>query len=228
MKFECGDLERALAVPELMMEARAHMKECAACRREYRLWLEISEHASALHQEWDSATLWPRIRQALAAEPRPRPAWWADWRTWACAAAILLASLLLIGPRWERPPVTRSANRPPAVAVRVSDAGARTQPATDHEFLTEEALREAEKNEAAYLDSIAKLRALAEPRLTNPDSARAVNDHEKILLLDSAISDVRGTLDGNRFNAQLQTELASLYREKRQTLEDVLAHDRTN
>ena len=42
MKFECGDLERALAVPELMQEAREHLKNCPACRNELRLWNEIA------------------------------------------------------------------------------------------------------------------------------------------------------------------------------------------
>jgi len=30
MKFECGDLERALAVSDLMPQAREHLKTCDA------------------------------------------------------------------------------------------------------------------------------------------------------------------------------------------------------
>jgi len=70
MKFECGDLERALAVPELMAEAREHLKTCASCRNEYRLWSDISSAARELHEEWDSPALWPNIRQALEAGAR--------------------------------------------------------------------------------------------------------------------------------------------------------------
>src|SRR5271170_925557 len=73
MKFECGDLERALAVPELMAEAREHLKECAACRREYRLWTEISSVAKELHEEWESPDLWPNIRQTLEAQQAGTP-----------------------------------------------------------------------------------------------------------------------------------------------------------
>ncbi len=80
MKFECGDLERALAVPELMQEARDHLKNCPACRSELRLWNEISSAAGALHEDWASPELWPRIKSAIAAEPRPRPVWWSDWK----------------------------------------------------------------------------------------------------------------------------------------------------
>ena len=46
MKFECGDLERALANSDLFPEAREHLKTCAVCRREYRLWNEISERSA--------------------------------------------------------------------------------------------------------------------------------------------------------------------------------------
>ncbi len=65
MKFECGDLERVLAVSERalsesMPEAREHLRQCAACRREYRLWNEISTVGRELHAEWDSPELWPR------------------------------------------------------------------------------------------------------------------------------------------------------------------------
>ncbi len=70
MKFECGDLERAFAVPELMQEAREHLKQCAACRQEHRVWNEISTVAKELHEEWDTPELWSGIRQKLAAEPR--------------------------------------------------------------------------------------------------------------------------------------------------------------
>src|SRR5690242_17356146 len=91
MKFECGDLERALAVSELMPEAREHLKHCAACRREYRLWNEISSAAKQLHEEWDSPDLWQKIQRALEAEPKPnpKPVWWKELKVWAAAAAVL-------------------------------------------------------------------------------------------------------------------------------------------
>ena len=96
MKFECGDLERALAVSELMPEAREHLKHCAACRREYRLWNEISASAKDLHEEWESPELWPNIRRSLEAEPKPKlkPVWWRESKMWLAAAAVLVGLLL--------------------------------------------------------------------------------------------------------------------------------------
>ncbi len=45
---------------------------------------------------------------------------------------------------------------------------------------------------------------------------------EKLLVLDSEITEVRSTVDHNRFNARLQTELADLYREKQDTLKEIV------
>jgi predicted anti-sigma-YlaC factor YlaD len=207
MKFECGDLDRALAVPELMQEAREHLKVCAACRRELRLWNEISDVAKQLHHEWDSPELWPRIHEKLAAQPRPRPAWWADWKMWAMAASVLIGALLLTWFNWIRPPA---------------------ESPKDRSFLTEQALGDVERNEAAYRQSIEKLYALAEPKLKTASSPLAVAYREKLVLLDSAIGDVRANLQQNRFNTSLQMELAALYREKQQTLEDLVKHDQKN
>ena len=41
-------------------------------------------------------------------------------------------------------------------------------------------------------------------------------------MLDSEISEVRSTVEHNRFNARLQSELAVLYREKQETLKEIL------
>ena len=85
MIFQCGDLERALRTPELMPDARAHAENCQECRYQIYLWTEISRLAPQLHEEWESAQLWPRIRADLAAQPpqkrNPQP-----WR-WVLAVA---------------------------------------------------------------------------------------------------------------------------------------------
>lgn len=205
MKFECGDLERALATPDLMPDALAHAKTCPACRRELRLWNEISRAASQLHEEWDSPGLWPRIREALEAEPRPARHWWRSWYWMAApvaAAAIWLLMLLRPSPSYAPP--------------------------KDRQFLTEQALREVEQNEAAYRKSIDKLSALADPKLEKSASPISASYSEKLVLLDSAIADVTHTLARNRFNAQLRTELAGLYRDKQKTLQEILTSDSKN
>jgi predicted anti-sigma-YlaC factor YlaD len=218
MKFECGDLERALAISDLMPEAREHLKSCATCRREYRLWTEISSSARELHEEWESADLWPKIRQALEAERKPARPWWKESKTWALAAVLAVAVLIPLR-FWHRT-VQPQASPPAQIAAKPAR--------TDQDFLTDQALREVERNEAAYRQSIDKLSRLAQPKLATAASPSVANAREKLLLLDSAIADTRANVASNRFNVHLQTTLADLYREKQQTLQELLARDRKN
>src|SRR5690242_14843686 len=149
MKFECGDLERALAVSDLMPEVREHLKHCAACRREYRLWNEISTVAKELHEDWDSPELWQNIKRMLEAEPtpNPKPVWWKEWKMWVAAAAVLLIAALVALRPWQQ------SERAPATAETAPMA----QLPKDRDFLTEQALQEVERTEAAYRQSIDKL-----------------------------------------------------------------------
>jgi len=215
MKFECGDLERALRTSELMPEAREHLKECSACRREYRLWNEISSVAKELHEEWDTPTLWPNIRKQLEAEPTARAPWWQDWKLWAVAAAVLVAAVL-IGRPWQW------------VKSGAPSTNASLLVSTNQNFLTEETLREVERNEGAYRQSIEKLSRLAQPKIQNTNSPLAACYREKLLMLDAAISDTRSNLEHNRFNVRLQTDLADLYREKQQNLKELLTGAQKN
>jgi hypothetical protein len=218
MKFECGDLERGLANPDLMPEARKHLATCAACRREFRLWMDISAAAKGLREEWDTPGLWPQILGRLEAERKPVVNRWKEWKTWAMAAALLVvagASLLLVRES------TRPANVRETPSLKVGSS-------ENRDFLTEQALREVEKSESAYRKSIERLSRLAEPKLEDSASATAVNAREKLLMLDSAISDTRNNVAFNRFNVSLQKTLAKLYREKQRTLEELLTSDQNN
>lgn len=205
MKFECGDLERAFAVPELMQEAREHLRHCAACRAEYRLWNEISSVSKELHEEWETPQLWPAIKKAIEAEAPKRSSRWSDWKLWTFAACTAAAFAVLI---W----------------INYGPQRAAEQRADNRDFLTEQALQDVERSEQAYRKSIDRLYQLAQPELTNAASARAVNYREELMVLDDAISDVRDNLDRNRFNASLQAQLATLYQQKQHALEELVKH----
>jgi hypothetical protein len=213
MKFECGDLDRAFANPDLMEDAREHLRHCAACRNEYRLWKEISTTARQLHQSWDSPDLWLRIRQGIERE-RPLPKRrWTQWQPWtlAAAAAIVLV-LAVLG--W-----------PPLTSFKAPANRARPAAASERDFLTEQALRNVEKNEAAYRRSIEELSRVAQPRLEGQTvSPLLASYREKLLILDSAIQETRSNVAQNRFNVRLQRELADLYRDKQQTLQEILTN----
>jgi hypothetical protein len=206
MIFECRDLDRALANPDLLAELQQHIRTCEACRNQYHVWTEISNAATHLHQEWESPALWPSILAGVQAH-RPEPKrWYREGKLWtatAAAAAILACALIY----WPHSPAAR---------------------AGDQDFLTEQALKEVEKNEAAYRRSIDELSRLAQPKLESASSPLLLNYREKLLMLDSAILETRASIAQNEFNAHLQSDLADLYREKRQTLEEVLTHVQRN
>lgn len=218
MKFECGDLERALANPDLMPEAREHLRDCATCRNEYRLWNEISATAKQLHYEWDSPDLWAKIERGIEAE-RPAPKRrWMEWKVWAfaaAAAAILVVSAVVL---W---PPASILKRPDVRVASTSDSG--------RDFLTEQALKNVEQSEAAYRRSIDQLSRLAEPKLESAASSPIVACYrEKLLMIDAAIMETRSNVAQNRFNVRLQKDLADLYRDKQQTLREILTGGERN
>jgi hypothetical protein len=125
-------------------------------------------------------------------------------RRWVLAAAAVVALAAVLSRPWE---------------------ARRTEP-TD--FLTEEALRSVQQAEGAYARSIEKLSAVAGPGLEQSPSPLAAAYREKLVLLDSAIADLKANVESNRYNVYLQTQLASLYREKQKTLEEWLQNAKQN
>ena len=206
MTFDCKDLERALAVPELLPDAREHAKVCDACRRELWLWSEMSSVAPGLREEWETPDLWPKIRQTLAAQQKAAKPRGFDRRNWAMLAAVAATLLVAVS----------------VFVVMRSRPAAAPAAQQDSDFLTEQALKEVERAEMAYRASIEKLSRLAQTKLSAADNPETIAGREKLLVLDSEIGEVRSTVDHNRFNARLQTELAALYREKQDTLKEIL------
>jgi hypothetical protein len=199
MIFQCSDLDRALEHPELMPDARAHAAKCPACSEQLHLWAEISRLAPQLHEEWETPGLWNRIRAELGpAVVRRRPA--PVWRWALAAAAVVLVAVLLTRPMRQQ----------------------------SRDFLTEDALQELQQAEAAYARSIEKLSRLAGPALEQSPAPLASAFREKLLLLDSEIAEIQAAAENNRYNAYVQTQLASLYREKQKTLQDWLEYAKRN
>jgi hypothetical protein len=189
-----------------MPDARAHAERCEQCREQLYLWSEISRLAPSLHEEWESPSLWPRIREGLsreglsAAAPRLRrlPVW-----RWSLAAAALVALALALSVPWRAKPQGR-------------------------EFLTEDALHEVQQAESAYARSIEKLSKIAGDGIEQSHSPLADTYREKLVLLDSAIADLKANIENNRYNVYLQSQLASLYREKQKTLQEWLDNAKSN
>ena len=219
MKIECKDLPYVLRheEPELLKALEVHTEVCALCREQFKIWREISLAAGQLRQEWESPGLWPRIHQALAAESqgsKSTRSWSSLMSSWQVPAAVLALILIAISGVWV---LLRNSETAPVTDNRVDQR----QP-----LLTEQALRDIESAEAAYIQSIEKLSAVVEPRVQQASSPLLISYREKLMLIDAAISECRANIERNRFNAHLRQELLSVYREKQDTLQQVLREDK--
>ncbi len=205
--FEDGTLAEWSALEE-------HAASCPLCAEEIRAWKSLSVAAKELREYSDSPSFWPRIERALAEEAvrnahrAGRKSWFSflpsfspAWQT-ALAGAFVLVLTMSSGWIYFHPPVGPVEN--------------------DKSLLRSSALKEVESAETAYEHAIEKLAAEAKPQLESPATALLANYHEKLLVLDSAIGDLRAQARMNPSNAQLRYQLLAMYQEKQHTLEEVL------
>ncbi len=217
MPLTCDDRDRIFADGTLAEWAalEAHALSCANCAEELRAWKSISTAASQLRDYGDSPSLWPRIERALVAESSRQTASsaassWRAWLhtftfSWRPAAAVFSLLLLAMG-AWlyqhgPRNPSTSDAHNP---------------------LLRSRALSEVERTESAYVQAIEKLAEEAKPQLDRPETPLLSSYREKLLVLDSAIDDLRAQAGMNPSNAHLRRQLLAMYQEKQRTLEEVL------
>jgi hypothetical protein len=215
VKAGCRDLEKALRgdSPELFAAFEEHAVSCPACGRELAEWAQLSAAGPAVRKRWASPELWPAIRQRLAEESQRPHAQTSRAGFWARALpGLALASLFVLASTglWV---FRNSRGREPLTS---------SWQTTKDPLLTERAVDEVEAAEKQYLDSIEKLSKLAEPRLASATSPVMLNYREKLALLDSAIADLKSGIAENRFNTHLRRELVAMYREKQQTLQDLM------
>lgn len=192
-----------------------HSATCASCAEELRSWKSLSIAAAELRDYTESPALWPRIQQALsegAVASHERGARWS-WRS-------LLANFSL---SWQ------TATAAALVVVLVISAGLLMRPKPpirQGSLLRSKALMEVESAESAYVRAIDKLAADAKPQLDNPATPLMANYREKLLVLDSAIDDLRAQTGQNPSNAHLRYELLAMYQEKQRTLEEIVEEKR--
>lgn len=218
MKASCRDLEKALsgADPALSAAFEIHARACAVCGPELAEWRLIAETAPSLRRAWDSPELLPKIRQAIAEQsqrvhgedPAPERAP-SRWR-WLPAASIAALFLIATAGLWV---VRNGGGRDPL------SSHWRT---TKDPLLTERAIDDVETAEKAYLASIEKLSLLAEPKLAGASSPILVNYREKLDVLDSAIAELKASIEENRWNTHLRRELLAVYQEKQRTLQSLM------
>lgn len=177
-------------------------------------WTSLSVAAKELQDYSASPELWTRIERALIEEDTrkangaDRKRWFSFLPSisvaWQTALAGALALILTVSVVWKiRQPIVEPISQDPSL-------------------LKSTALKEVESTERAYEKAIDKLAAEAKPQLDDPATPLMANYHEKLLVLDTAIDDLRSQAGLNPSNAQLRHQLLAMYREKQETLKEVL------
>jgi hypothetical protein len=220
MNITCNDRDRIFedGAPAEWAALEAHAAACPACAEELRAWKSLSLAAQELRDYADSPALWPPIANALAEEAKgkdlvsARRSWPKFWPgispVWQTAVAGAFILLMAVSAGWfylqETKPKTTA----------------------DNQLLRSKALTEVERTEFAYVQAIDKLAAEAKPQLENPATPLLASYREKLLVLDSAIDDLRAQAGQNSSNAHLRYELLAMYQEKQRTLEEILEEKR--
>lgn len=215
MNVTCKDCERIFedGTAEEWAALEAHAVACATCAEEIRAWKSLSVAAKELRNYSPNPELWSRIERALAEEDarkarrREGQGWFSflpsislGWQAVLAGAFVLILTASVV--RIIRGPVDHPGKPDP--------------------LLKSAALKEVESAESAYEKAIDKLAAEAKPQLDTPATPLLANYHEKLLVLDSAIADLRAQAGLNPSNAQLRYQLLAMYQEKQRTLEEVL------
>lgn len=221
MNINCKDRDRIFedGTPAEWAALEAHSASCPVCAEELRSWKALSAAAAELRDYSDSRSLWPQIQRALAHESEARNKHGNRWAWlrfgsgvvlgWQVAAAAALVVLLAIASVWM---YTR----------RSGDGTEHPQVVDKAPLLKSPALAEVERTQAAYEQAIDKLAAEAKPQIDRPTTPLQESYREKLLVLDSAIDDLRAQAGLNPSNAHLRQQLLAMYQEKRQTLRDIL------
>ncbi|MFI5097963.1 MAG: hypothetical protein ACHQT6_08340 [Candidatus Acidiferrales bacterium] len=216
MQITCKDRERIFldGSAEEWAGLELHAGSCAKCGGEVRAWKALSVAAEELRDYQESPALWPRIETALAQQSEisvirkswlKRLSFWRSvpmvWQT-AMAGAMVLLLAITAGYLYLQPgPGKGDPNSP---------------------LLKDRTLAEVERSERDYMKAIDKLAAQAKPQLDTPASPLMASYNEKLIMLDSAIDDLRMQAGQNPSNAHLRYQLLAMYQEKKVTLQDVL------
>jgi hypothetical protein len=216
MNINCKDRDRILedGTPAEWAALEAHAANCADCTEELRVWQSLSTAAAELRDYSDSPVLWGSIRRSLETQAEKQRAPW-NWRSlvpglshsWQAATAAAMVLLLMVSAGWLLRPPKKS-------------------PLQSTGLLKSRALAEVESAESAYMRAIDKLATDAKPQLEGSETPLMANYREKLMLLDSAIDDLRAQTGQNPSNAHLRYELLAMYQEKQRTLEEILEERR--
>jgi hypothetical protein len=216
MNITCQDRERIFldGSAEEWAALEQHAATCGECADEMRAWKSLSVAAGELQDCQESPALWTRIESSLREHEQSKAgframlAFWKGMRSgWQTALAGGLALLLAVSGAYV---VTHR---------HTADPGS-------SKLLKNSVLAEVERTEREYMKAIDKLAADAKPQLDSPATPLMASYQEKLVVLDSAIEELKMEAEQNPSNAHLRYQLLAMYQEKQQTLQDVLERKR--
>jgi len=215
MNINCQDRERIYlgGSAEEWTALESHAAGCPECAEEIRAWKALSISAEEMRDYQDDPALWAKIEKSLRQHERRQfdtHGYWesvAFWRAiplrWQMAFASALAVVLTATVIY----VVRQPSSPTVASERL---------------LKNSALAEVERTQREYMKAIDQLAAETKPQLDSPASPLMVNYREKLIVLDSAIGELREEAGRNPSNAHLRYQLLAMYQEKQETLREVL------
>jgi hypothetical protein len=216
MKITCEDRERIFldGSPEEWAALELHAASCASCAEELRAWKSLSLAAEELRDYQESPALWSRIETALVDQTARRE-----------TRKPLMERLSF----WRNVPVSwQAAMAGAAVLVLALTAGyvyvhrGTTGTEVNNRLLRDHALADVERTEREYIKAIDKLASDAKPQLDAQASPLMASYREKLIVLDSAIEELRSQAGQNPSNAHLRYQLLAIYQDKQETLQEIL------
>jgi hypothetical protein len=215
MNLMCNDRERIFldGSPAEWAALEEHAAACPVCAEEIRAWKALSTAAGELRDYRRDLQLWAKIESSLQENETPRGTRQGlseklgfygglnlGWQT--ALAGALVVTLTITGFFLYR-------------ERTVVDIG-------QGRLLRNSALAEVERTERDYTKAIDRLAEDAKPELDSPATPLMASYKEKLIVLDSAIDELRSEAGGNPSNAHLRYQLLAMYQEKQETLQEVL------
>jgi hypothetical protein len=213
----CSDRERIFldGTAEEWARLEQHAVSCPVCAEEIRAWKSLSTAAEELRDYREDLQLWAKIETSLQEQEddRRQAGRRGLWEKLGALGALTLgwqsalAGALVVALAISGVYVFRQRN-----SVDVGQG----------RLLRNSTLAEVERTERDYMKAIDRLAEEAKPELDSPATPLMASYKEKLIVLDSAIDEMRLEAGRNPSNAHVRYELLAMYQEKQETLQEVL------
>jgi hypothetical protein len=215
MNLTCRDREGIFldGTPAEWAALEEHAAGCTVCAEEIRAWKALSAAAGELRDYREDLQLWAKIEGSLQKNQARRGTRQGfseklgfdgrlslGWQTALAGALVVALAITGVFLYRERTVVDMGQGR----------------------LLRNSALAEVERTEHDYTKAIDRLAENAKPELDAPATPLMASYKEKLMVLDSAIDELRSEAGRNPSNAHLRYQLLAMYQEKQETLQEVL------